>query len=116
MPIPSEINALIERLNQELTQIEQEATEGLTLARVSLERFADNATLIQMFAFLNNTIFYVDTERRRIQTIVENLSATEVTTDEQIQEAGEDLGNKLGRSLETKIFVSSVKSRLENLQ
>ena len=116
MPIPSEINALIERLNQELTQIEQEATDGLTLARVSLERFADNATLIQMFAFLNSSIFLVNTQRRRIQTIVENLSATDIATDEQIQEAGEELETELGRVVETKIVVSRIKTRLENLQ
>lgn len=38
MAIPSEITALIERLKQQLNQIEQEATEGLNLARVRLSR------------------------------------------------------------------------------
>jgi hypothetical protein len=116
MPIPSEINALIEHLNQELDIIEREATAGLNLARVSQERFPNNATLIQMFAFLNNAVFYVNTERGLIRAIVDNLLVQEVSTDEEIREAGEDLGNKLGRVLETKILVNSVKSRLENLQ
>jgi hypothetical protein len=37
-------------------------------------------------------------------------------TDEVIQEAGEDLSIELGRVLETKIRVSNIRSRLENLQ
>jgi hypothetical protein len=116
MPIPSELNNLIERLNQELDIIEREATEGMNLARVSQERFPNNATLIQMFAFLSNAIFYVNTERGLIRAIVDNLLVQQVSTDEEIREAGEDLSNKLGRVLETKILVNSVKSRLENLQ
>jgi len=116
MPIPSELNNLIERLNQELDIIEREATEGMNLARVSQERFPNNATLIQMFDFLSNAIFYVNTERGLIRAIVDNLLVQQVSTDEEIREAGEDLSNKLGRVLETKILVNSVKSRLENLQ
>ena len=115
MPIPSEITASIERLNQQLDQIERQATEGLALARVTLKRFSNNDTLIQMLAFLNSASLYVDTERRRIQTIVENLSETDIT-DEEIQEAGEELATKLGRVVETKIRVVKLKNRLENLQ
>lgn len=44
MAIPSEIQALIDRLNQELNETEQEATEGLSLTRQNLSRFPDNAT------------------------------------------------------------------------
>ncbi len=33
MPIPSEIQSLVNRLNLELETIEQEATEGLNLVR-----------------------------------------------------------------------------------
>lgn len=45
MEIPSEFNALVERLNQELNQIEQQATAGLNLARITLERFPENLIL-----------------------------------------------------------------------
>lgn len=48
MAIPSEITALIERLNQELDQISQEATEGLNIVRSGLFRFPDNALLIPL--------------------------------------------------------------------
>lgn len=59
MTIPSELNALIERLNQELDIIEREATAGLNVARVSLERFPENFLLIQLFAFLNTAMIFV---------------------------------------------------------
>ena len=58
----------------------------------------------------------VDTQRRRIRSIVENLSANQTNTDEEIQESGEDLASELGRVLETKTLVSNLKNRLENLQ
>ena len=58
MPIPSALTVLIERLNQELNQIEQEASEGLTMARSVLLKFPENAFSLQMFAFLNNAIFF----------------------------------------------------------
>lgn len=115
MPIPPEINALVERLDQELTQIEEEATAGLTFARVILNRFPDNFTVIQLFAFLNNAVFFVETSKRWISTRVEGISAAG-GTNEAIQEAGEDLAMELGRALETKIRVSRIKTRLENLQ
>ncbi|MGH2412629.1 MAG: restriction endonuclease subunit S [Microcystaceae cyanobacterium] len=116
MSIPSEITALVERLNQELAQIEREATEGLMLARITLEYFPENIILIEMFAFLNNVIFLIGIERERIPTIVATLAETDETTGEDIQAVGEDLAAKLGRLLETKIRVSRIKNRLENLQ
>lgn len=69
-----------------------------------------------MLAFLNSARFYADSERSRIQTIVETLSQSNQTTGEEIQEAGEDLSAKLGRILETKMRVIRAKNRLENLQ
>ncbi|MBD2185157.1 restriction endonuclease subunit S [Planktothrix sp. FACHB-1355] len=116
MAIPSELNALIERLNQELDTIEREATAGLNLARVSMERFPNNFTLVQLFAFLNTSMFFAETSRRRIQVSVEYLSANDVIIEEKIQEVGEDLAIELGQVLETKITVGRVKTRLENLQ
>lgn len=116
MQIPPEIDTLLERLNQELNQVEQEATAGLNLARYILERFPNNATLIQFFAYLNSARLLVDTDRKRIQTIVENFSETDVTTDEEIQETGGILATELGRVLEAKIAVIDIRTRLQNLQ
>ncbi|MBW4576001.1 MAG: restriction endonuclease subunit S [Aphanothece sp. CMT-3BRIN-NPC111] len=116
MPIPSKITALVDRVNQELNQLEQLATEGLTLTRVLLARFGENARFIQFFASFSSAMLFVETEKRRLRSIVKNLSITDVTTDEEIQEAGEDLATELGRVLETKMLIGNLKNRLENLQ
>lgn len=49
MTIPANISILIERLNQKIDSIEQDATEGLRLVRPSLSLFPDNAILLQFF-------------------------------------------------------------------
>ncbi len=117
MPIPSEINDLVQRLNRELDQLETETTEGLIsqLEQV-LDRFVDNFTVTQMFAFLNTAIFFVGTSRGKIEVIVESFSTENAATEEEIREAGEDLASDLGRILETKITVSQIKTRLEELR
>lgn len=66
MPIPSKIAELIERLHQELNQIEQEVTEGLNLAKLRLDSHPDNSSLIQTFAILGNYLVFVEISRRRI--------------------------------------------------
>lgn len=115
MTIPSKIVALIERLNQELNEIEQASLLGLNLAREKLESFSDRSTLIQLFASLNNYLLFVEIARRRIayeSVILDSASLS----DEQIQTAGEDLSELLGRAIESKMAVISVKTRLENWQ
>ncbi len=115
MPIPSEINDLIERLNQELNKVEQESRVGLSLAQALLNRFPENARLIQLFASFNSAIFFSEIERRRIKSIIENFSGDNLATEEEIQEVGEDLASELGRVLETKMLISNLKQRLDNL-
>ena len=43
MPIPPEIELIVKNLNQELDEIEQQATEGQNLARIILDKFPNNA-------------------------------------------------------------------------
>lgn len=114
MAIPAEITALIERLNQELDQTSQETTEGLNIVRSKLLRFPDNAILIQFFASLSSIRLFIDNSRGKIQNIVEQLSITNVDTDDAIQEAGEDLSTLLGLTLEAKMVVDSIKTCLES--
>ena len=116
MAIPSEITQLVQRVNQELDQIEQNATEGLNLARAILNQFPENFIVVQLLAFLNTSIFYAETSRTWIQTRVEDISDSQVSREQVIQEAGEELARELGRVLETKIRVRNIKSRLEFLQ
>ncbi len=114
MAIPRKIQALIDRLNEELDRTEQQAIEGLNLVRPALFLFPDNAILMQFFATINNVIFAVEIYRRRIQVTGDTLSAMNVDFSE-IQEAGEELATILGLVLEAKIRVERIISSLENL-
>lgn len=116
MQIPPEITSLVTRLNQELNLVEQETIVGLSLVRAILKRFPDNATLIQFFAYLNSLILLVDTDRKRLQNIIEDFAAVDVATDDDIKMTGEVLATELGRVIEAKIAVNEIKTRLENLQ
>lgn len=46
MSIPSKLDVLIQRLVDELDQIEEAAIEGINLARLLLERFPNNFAFI----------------------------------------------------------------------
>ena len=114
MAIPSEIVALIDRLNQELNETEQGAIRGLTIIRPLLTRFGDNPMLIRHFAYFNNSLLLVEFSRNKIDTIIERISSDEVN-EQQIQEAGEDLGEQLGRLLEARINIRSIITTWEEL-
>ena len=115
MPIPPEIAALVDRLNQELNETEQEATEGVNLVRPLLSRFPDNVILIRFFTFFNNSLLFVEISRRRIQAIVERVSAPDVTGRE-IQDAEEDLRTLLGRVRSAKMSGRRLLDVLEKLR
>ena len=85
------------------------------MVRQILEQFPNNALLVQFFAYLSSVLLYVETYKRQVDTILEQLSANDVTLTE-IQEAGEDLGAILGRVLETKIRVERIIDRWETLR
>lgn len=92
MPIPLELLVLINRLNQELDQIQQDVQQGLQPLRSILDRFPNNVVLIQLFAGLNSLQMFASIYRSRTQRIATRLDATEVGAQE-IQEAGEELGD-----------------------
>jgi hypothetical protein len=115
MSIPSEIQIIIDRLNEELVQIEQEATQGMNLLRPLLELFPNNDIIVSFFASLNNSLFLVEIYKRRLDAIVE-LLLPENVTEEIVQNAGEELGDLLGRALESKIGLGQIIERLERLQ
>ena len=115
MPIPSEINSIVKRLNRELDEIEQQAREGQNIAREILDSFPNNARLVQFFATFSNALLFVEVEKRRIVSIIENISLLDTVTDEDLQEVGEDLSAEMGKVLETKNLIVNLKQRLENL-
>ncbi len=82
MAIPAEIKTLINRLNQELEETEREATEGVNALRPTLWLFPENAILTQLFANLNNVLFFVETYRKRIQRIENILTLADATPSE----------------------------------
>ncbi len=115
MTIPPEINSIVESLNQELDEIEQIAIAGQNLARVILDKFPSNARLIQFFATFSNALLFAEVEKRRIKSIIENISSLKIVTEEDKREVGEDLSSEMGRILETKSLIINLKERLENL-
>ncbi len=113
MPIPPDIQALINRLNQEINETEQEAIKGLNLVRPILSLFPDNAILVQYFAYINAALLFVETSRRQVQAIVETMPSNASVAE--IQEAGEDLGTLVGRVIETRLGVKRIINLLERL-
>jgi hypothetical protein len=113
MTVPKEVDALIERLNSELNQLEQGGTEGLNLVRFKLNLFQDNAILIQLFAYLNNVLLFAEIVRRSI-SYSSAILATGTVTDEQVREIAEDLSEQLGRVLEAKVAANRIRERLGN--
>ena len=115
MSIPPESELIVKNLNRELDEIEQQAIEGQNLARIVLDKFPNNARLVQFFATFSNSLLFVEVEKRRIRSIIENIALLDVVTDEDIQEVGEDLSTELGKVLETKSLIINLKQRLEDL-
>jgi hypothetical protein len=112
MTTPESIQLLLQRLTQELEETEQAATRGLILLQPVLSLFSNNAIILKYYAYLNNSLLLVEISRRRIQTILETLSLEEIT-EQETQEAGEELGAMLGRVVETKIGVNQIIRILE---
>lgn len=114
--MPEELARLIERLNDELNIVEQVANDAIRATNEILEQFPENFAIIQLFAFLNTSLFFVKTSRQKIQEYLNYLSKTEVVQQDKINEIGQDLAIELGRILETKVTVAQLKTRLENLK
>ena len=113
MPIPPEIESLIERLNLELEEIERDAKEGLNLVRQLMSLFPNNASLIQFFAYWQTTQFFVVNARRRINETREQL-INQPRESKIVRELGTDLSTLLGEVIETKIRSRSLLDRLRN--
>jgi hypothetical protein len=114
MTLPSKLNALVGQINNELYDLDRELSETIELIRERVILFPENIRSIQVFATLNNYILFVENTRRRIQETLQYLTNKETMSDGDIQAAGEDLSEQLGRVLEAKIVVSNIKARLES--
>jgi hypothetical protein len=114
--MPEELATLIKRLNHELDIIEREANDGIRVANEILEQFPDNFAIIQLFAFLNSSLFFVSTSRQRIEDYLNDIVNADILQQDKINEVGQDLAVELGRTLETKVTVIHINARLENLR
>ncbi|MGL5059527.1 MAG: hypothetical protein ACRC62_06055, partial [Microcoleus sp.] len=115
MSIPLSILELVAQLTSEIDLLEQQASEGLVLARQLLDRFPNNATLIGLSANLGNIIFFASSLRNRIENLIASISGSNVSIDA-IQEVGEELSEFWGRVLECKMALSRSVNILEGLQ
>ncbi len=111
MTLPSNLNALIKQLDNELDNLEGELSESIEIVRFKISSFPKNMILIQLFATLNNYALFAENTRKRIQETVK-YSSSKSLSDEELQEVGEDLSEQLGRILEAKIIVNTIKKRL----
>ena len=114
MPIPPEIESLIEQLYLELETIEQVATEGENLLKQLMSLFVNNALLIQFYAYWQTTRFFIVNARRRIKDTRQKL-LEQPSESETMRELGADLAALLGEVTETKIRSIGLLDRLRNL-
>ena len=110
MTLPSNISALIEQINHEINNLEHELSQSIELIRYRINLFPENIILIQLFATLNNYILFAENTRRRISEIERYLNKEDLSDDE-LQEAGEDLSEQLGIVLEAKIIVNNINTK-----
>jgi len=115
MAIPSEIEDLTTRLNEELEAIDRIANRGLEQVRLLLNRFQHQNTALQLFAYFNNALFFIEISRTIVRAVREKVDLDEVDLTE-IQDAGEELSNRLGRAIEIKIEAEGLMQRLEETQ
>ncbi len=101
MTIPSNLKKLVNQLDQELSEIEHQTTKGIAQLQKLLANFPENVILTQYFAYLNTILFFINTARQQIQTVLDTLSSEDVPITI-VQEAGEDLGTLQGKILEEK--------------
>jgi hypothetical protein len=113
MTLPSNFNSLVEQINNELNNLDRELSQAIELVRERITLFPNNVISIQLYASLNNYALFGENTRRRVQETLQYLTINQSLSDQDIQEAGEDLSEQLGRLLEAKIVVSNIRIRLE---
>ena len=106
------ITELLNRLNQELDQVEAAVSKGHELIQPALSLAPENTLLIQIYAYLNTMAFFTEDSRRRIKQATELLEQNDIPPEES-RNLGEDLSELLGRVLEAKISIDRIISRWE---
>jgi hypothetical protein len=113
MTPPPNFNILVEQIDREINNLDNELSQAIQLVRERITLFPDNIISIQLFALLNNYTLFSENTRRRIKETIQYVTADETLSSSDIQAAGEDLSEQLGRILEAKTVVTNIKNRLE---
>jgi hypothetical protein len=113
MALPSHFNDLVQKLDIELDELNGILTQSISIIRERINLFPENIILMQLYSSLNNYFLFAQNTQRRIQEATQYLSVNENISEENIREFGEDLSEQLGRIIEAKIVVSTIKNRLE---
>jgi hypothetical protein len=112
MNLPPNFKILVEQIDREIDNLDTELSQAIQLVRTRITLFPDNIISIQLFALLNNYALFSENTRRRTQETIRHISTDEMLSSTDIEEAGEDLSEQLGRILEAKIVVSNIRKRL----
>jgi HD-GYP domain-containing protein (c-di-GMP phosphodiesterase class II) len=112
MDVPANLKKLAKQVNDEIKNLEQELSEATELIRERIVLFPGNIVLIQIFASLASYDLFTQNTKRRIQETLQYIAANDKLSDQDIQEVGEDLSEKLGQILEAKTVVVMINNRL----
>jgi hypothetical protein len=112
MTVPSNLNALVIQINAEINVLEQELSKAIELIRERVTLFPGNIVSIQIFANLTNYDLFAQNTKKRVQDIIQYIDDSKDISNQDIQELGEDLSEQLGRILEAKTVIVTIKNRL----
>jgi HD-GYP domain-containing protein (c-di-GMP phosphodiesterase class II) len=112
MDVPANLKKLAKQVNDEIKNLEQELSEATELIRERIVLFPGNIVSIQIFASLASYDLFTQNTKRRIQETLQYIAANDKLSDQDIQEVGEDLSEKLGQILEAKTVVVMISNRL----
>jgi type VI protein secretion system component VasA len=113
MSLPPNFNNLVQQIGIELNELNSDLTQSIKIVREVINLFPENIVLMQLYSTLNNYTLFAQNTQRRTQEAIQYLAVSENISEENIQEFGEDLSEQLGRIIEAKIVVSTIKNRLE---
>jgi len=113
MALPPDFNDLVQQIGIELNELNSLLTQSIKIVRERINLFPENIILMQLYSTLHNFTLFAQNTQRRTQETIQYLVVNENTSEENIQECGEDLSEQLGRIIEAKIVVNTIKNRLE---
>jgi hypothetical protein len=93
--------------------LNSDLTQSIRIVRERLNLFPENIILMQLYSTLNNYVLFTQNTQRRTQEAIQYFAINKNVSEENIREFGEDLSEQLGRIIEAKIVVNTIRNRLE---